>query len=596
MRAPAALLLAAALLASAGLLRAEAPTGDGTDAALQRDMERLYALRTVDPQAFVAQTRSLESQPAPSNVAQREFLRFLTANRAALEGRFGDAISLAKALAESAEEPALRLRAGSFVVNMRAGTREFEAGLRELAGLLDAHPDADGPLDEEVRTLWVTTAIFYAELEKPALSAWYAQRVLDSGPTPRQTCQARHFVVRAQQAEQDASLSNADFEAARRVCAEVGEEPVALGFLALSNARFLRDRRRLDDALALMEDRLGAIESTRYPRLVAEAYALDAELLLDAERLDEAERQARHAVDVAKATPTSLPVAMAEKVLHEIARRRGDSEAALGHLQRHLAAERALAEERHIKAMAFSTVQHETLQREQALRHSAEKNRVLDLEARVAKAESRNAVLLVVLVLTSLLALTVWAWRVRRESRRVQALSRIDALTGVASRQHFTALADAALVRGRRSGTPLMFVAFDLDHFKRINDRHGHLAGDALLRAVGEAMRGTTSAAHAACIGRIGGEEFAVLLERAGQAEAMAFAEALRAAIAGARARTDGGVELGVTASFGLSSTAECGYDLARLIDVADRALYRAKGAGRDRVIVADRAVDLAAA
>ena len=587
MRAPAALLLAAALLASAGLLRAEAPAGDGTDAALQRDMERLYALRRVDPQAFVAQTRSLESQPPPSNVAQRELLQFLTANRATFEGRLSDAIALAKPLAESAEDPALRLRAGSFVVNMRAGTREFEAGLRELAGLLDAHPDADGPLGEEVRTLWVAAAVLYAELDKPALSAWYAQRVLDSSPTPRQTCEGLHFVVRAQQAEQDAALSDADFDAARRVCAEAGEGHVAVGFLALSNARFLRDRRRLDDALALMEDRLGTIESTRYPRLVAEAYALDAELLLDAERLDDAERQARHAVDVAKATPTSLPVAMAEKVLYEIARRRGDAAAALGHLQRNLAAERALSEERHIKAMAFSTVQHETLQREQALRLSAEKNRVLDLEARVAKAESRNVLILAGVLLLALVAAAVGSARLWRDARRFRERAQTDALTGFATREHFTAQAAGALARSRATGTSLMLVTFDLDHFKRVNDRHGHLAGDALLRAVSEAVRAATRT-PGALIGRLGGEEFAVLLDDATPADALEHAERLRTAIAGARARTDAGAELRVTASFGITGTHEGGHDLQALLDRSDRALYRAKHNGRDRVVAAD--------
>ena len=595
MRAPAALLLAAALLASAASLRAEAPAGDGTDAALQRDMERLYALRTVDPQAFVAQTRSLEAQPAPSNVAQRELLQFLTANRAALEGRFGDAVARAKPLAESAEDPALRLRAGSFVVNMRAGTREFEAGLRELARLLDAHPDADGPLAEDVRTLWVTAAILHAELDKPALSAWYAQRVLDSGPTPRQACQARHLVVRARQAERDASLSPADFDAADRVCVEAGEGTVTPGFLALSHARFLRDRQRLDDALALLEGRLGAIERARYPRLVAEAYALDAELLLAAERIDDAERRARRAIDVAKDAPTSLPVAMAEKVLYEVARRRGATSAALDHLQRHVAANRALAEESRIKELAFRTVQHETLQREQQLALAAERHRVLDLEARVARAESRNALAFGGLLLLTLGAAAAWSWRLWREARRFRALAQTDALTGFATRQHFTTLATAVLARAKADDRPVMLVAFDLDHFKRVNDRHGHLAGDAVLRAVSEAVR-AQPASLPRVIGRLGGEEFAVLIDGASPRLASAHAEALRQAIAGACARTDGGVAMAVTASFGVTGTHECGHDLQCLLERSDRALYRAKNAGRDRIVAADRAGALEAA
>ncbi|MGL6291679.1 MAG: GGDEF domain-containing protein, partial [Silanimonas sp.] len=186
-------------------------------------------------------------------------------------------------------------------------------------------------------------------------------------------------------------------------------------------------------------------------------------------------------------------------------------------------------------------------------------------------------------------------WRLRRGAQRFRALAQTDALTGFATRQHFTELAGAAVTRCRARHQPLMLVAFDLDHFKRVNDRHGHLAGDAVLRAASEAAR-AVPAAMPRWIGRLGGEEFAVLLENATPDEALAHAEALRAAIAGAQARTDAGLAIMVTASFGITGTHECGHDLQALLERSDRALYRAKHDGRDRVIVADRANALEAA
>ena len=595
MRAASALLLTFALAIGAGGLRAGEASRDGTDTALQKEMERLYALRTVDTPAFVAQTRTLEAQPKPSSLAQRQFLQFLAANRATFEGRIPDAIALAQPLAESAEDPKLRLSAGTFVINMRAATREFETGLRELDQLLKANPKAEGALRDEVIGLWNVAAIFYAELEQPTLSAWYAQRLLDSRHSPRMGCFGQHFAIRARQAAADPTLSSSDFDRNHQRCHDAGEAGVLPGLIALSHARFLRDGDRSGEALELLDDRLGLIESTRYPRLVAEAYALDAELLFAAGRVPEAERQAQQAIETSKDTPTSLPVAMAEKVLFEIHRQRGDSSAALRHLQRHIGANRALADESLAKERAFRTVQHESLQREQQFALATERNRVLDLEARLAKAESRNAIVLAVVLLLTVVGLVAWGRRLWTDAKRFRELAQTDPLTGFASRQHFTELAAEAVARARTEARPLMLVAFDLDHFKRINDRHGHLAGDAVLRAVSEAAC-AVPAPVPRTIGRLGGEEFAILLDGATEAQAPAYAEALRRAITSAEAVADGGALLKVTASFGLTGTHEAGHDLQALLDRSDRALYRAKNEGRDRIIVTERGHALEAA
>ncbi|MGL6291678.1 MAG: hypothetical protein ACRC2H_13390, partial [Silanimonas sp.] len=329
MRTVAALILLMTLALGGGQARAAEPNSDGTDRALQTHMQRLFELRTQDPQTFVAEVRALEDRPPPANVAQREYLQFLQAYRTALEGRFADAIALAKPLAESAEDRALRLRAAAYVVNLRAGTREFDVGLRELGQALQTAStleSTDDPLLREgIAEVWRVAAVFYSELDKPQLSRWYARRILDNHPSPRNACAASMFDVKARRGTADLTLQDSDFLAVDAICERANESSILGAFNTIEQTRFLRDRERLDAALALMAARLGQVEGTRYPRLVAEAYALDAEMLLAAGRTASAERQARHALEVAKDTPTSLPVAMAEKVLYEIHRRRGDS-------------------------------------------------------------------------------------------------------------------------------------------------------------------------------------------------------------------------------------------------------------------------------
>ena len=396
------------------------------------------------------------------------------------------------------------------------------------------------------------------------MSAWHAQRLADAAPSPRNACNAQHFIIRARQATADRTLSGSDFERTDQACRAANENGVFAGFLALSHARFLRDTEGNEAALALVMAKRDGIESTRYPRLVAEAYALGAELLLAAGRVPQAENEAQRAIETSKDTPTSLPVAMAEKVLFDIHRQRGDASAALRHLQRHIVANRALAEESLTKERAFRTVQHEILQREQQLALATERNGT--------EPHSRP-----------------------RGPARQGRVAQTDPLTGLANRQHFAELAAAALDRGRADGRPLALVAFDLDQFKGVNDRHGHRAGDVVLRTIGEAVR-AVPAPVPCTIGRIGGEEFAVLLDGATEAQAAIYAETLRLAIASAEAVAGGGALLKVTASFGLSGTHETGHDLQALLDRSDRALYRAKNGGRDRIVVAEStpAVDAA--
>jgi len=166
------------------------------------------------------------------------------------------------------------------------------------------------------------------------------------------------------------------------------------------------------------------------------------------------------------------------------------------------------------------------------------------------------------------------------EQMREQAIR--DDLTGVHNRRHFVAVAEHELEQARRHGSVLSLVMMDVDHFKRINDAHGHLSGDVALKAVGSMLGATTRAGDLAC--RLGGEEFAVLLIGMGHAGAVERAETWRATLAEMTILADG-TALKLTASFGVATFPEQAATLTELLKVADTRMYRAKTLGRDRVI-----------
>jgi len=165
--------------------------------------------------------------------------------------------------------------------------------------------------------------------------------------------------------------------------------------------------------------------------------------------------------------------------------------------------------------------------------------------------------------------------------QQLAAAARTDPKTGLLNATAWQREADAEVARAQRTGSPLAVLLVDVDHFKRVNDSHGHLTGDEVLRALAAGLR--QQVRESDVVGRFGGEEFTVLLPRTDGAGAYGIAERLRAgaatlSVAAADAR------INVTVSIGVAVLGQHGDDLFELLAAADVALYRAKDAGRDQV------------
>ncbi len=173
---------------------------------------------------------------------------------------------------------------------------------------------------------------------------------------------------------------------------------------------------------------------------------------------------------------------------------------------------------------------------------------------------------------------------VAERTAELTRLATTDSLTGIANRRHFIERGRQELERATRYRQPLAILLLDIDHFKQVNDNFGHPAGDKLLQLVAHACQ--SSARHVDFAGRLGGEEFALLMPETGAIAAHLAAERLRRAIAGI-APAQSGVLLPVTASFGVASLNAHDTSLDTLLARADAALYRAKNGGRNRVVAA---------
>jgi diguanylate cyclase (GGDEF)-like protein len=163
-----------------------------------------------------------------------------------------------------------------------------------------------------------------------------------------------------------------------------------------------------------------------------------------------------------------------------------------------------------------------------------------------------------------------------RANRRWQLLARTDELTRVRNRRGLMTTLEREFHRAARYGAPLSVIELDLDHFKQVNDRFGHAAGDALLKRVARALR--HGLRQVDVVGRIGGEEFVVVAPETSAREAVVLAERLRQAVAAT----------GITVSCGVATLGQVeARDAEQLLAHADHALYRAKSLGRNRCEIA---------
>jgi diguanylate cyclase (GGDEF)-like protein len=266
-----------------------------------------------------------------------------------------------------------------------------------------------------------------------------------------------------------------------------------------------------------------------------------------------------------------------------------DAQAATGNLQAAFeSSRRAVAETKRANDLARQrsrdalriayAVEREAAENERLKSQIAAQTAKLEEQTRRARWQRVALSSLAVLLAVSLL---VYFWQ-RRMRRELYSLATTDSLTNVANRRAILEYGAQQLRECRHRRMPLSIVALDVDNFKAINDRFGHDAGDQVLRKV-SAMFGA-NIRKADMIGRLGGEEFLIVLPGYDAEEAAAIADRLREMLARTE-MAEIAPDLRVTSSFGVASLADASGDFSELLRHADRRLYRAKDVGRNKVV-----------
>lgn len=564
-------LLFAVLAGSGAAAAAPAPEN------LSQQLVRTESIKTTNYPAFVTQLQELESHAAEMSDAQKWHLRYLEGWQSAYAGQSEKAKSLLEAVANQAPDSSLKTKATSVLINLLGVEHRYEEAFEYLDRALESLPKVP---DREARAHILGEASqLLSEAGQYDLAAGYARQIIAEYPTGRHNCLGHMFELHADIRDGQNPISRALFQDGIDRCLAVGEK-LAADNIRRDMALLAMQQNRTDDAIAILERYYAEVKGLQFPDLLAQYDVLLAKAYWNKNDIPLAQKYAMAAADIASRSNLTESLVNAYQMLYQIERQYGDLRAALAYHEKYVAADKEHLDDIREKALAYQVVEREVQAKKGELDALNKQNQILQLQQALDRKAVITGRLYIALLLSVLASIAFWLYRLKRSQLRFMRLARRDGLTGIFNRQHFMEEAEHSLRYVAKSMRGACLILIDLDHFKVINDTHGHVAGDTVLkRAVAVCQCHLNSCD---VFGRIGGEEFGILLPECTLIQALERAERIRLAMQ----QVDSDDDIPVTASFGIAATAHYGYVLRRLLIAADSALYRAKHEGRNRVVV----------
>jgi len=539
-------------------------------------------IRTANHVEFMAILKSLQERSPQLAAGEREFLHYLVGWESVYAGDYDTAISQLQAVNREAGDLALRYRAGVTLVNVFTLAGRYEQAFSQLSWVLE-HLSTAADQDARHQGL-ITAALLYDDVWQYDLGLSYAQRVIDEHGTGTSVCKAGQLKLEALSRSGNLAATSSEFQVGIDACLNMGESLWANIIRTYQAQAYIREG-RMDEAARLLRDHYDEVLNTHYPRLISAFDALLAEAYSRKGATALARQYALSSIDSAVKNAYTEPLVTAYRVLYEIARAQGDFQVALAFHEKYMAADKGYVDDAGARRLAYQKVGHEVIANKLQLEALNNQNQALHLERQLAGKAVENNRLYIAMLILILGFVALWAYVTKRSQLHFMRLSRLDGLTGICNRPHFIHQAEKELEYNRDGAQEVCVVLFDLDHFKAINDKYGHATGDAVLKRTVEACNAHIRASD--IFARVGGEEFAILLPGCEVDAARRLAEQLRVTVAATNVY-QGAAEAAVSASFGVATSNWSGYELRQLMAHADAALYQAKGAGRNCVVLYD--------
>jgi len=537
-------------------------------------------IRTSDHLRFVDMMAEFHRDAATMTAGEKWYLRFLDGWEANYEGRFPEAEAILRDVMTHGDDDGLATRATAMLMNNLTDQGKYAEAYAMATRAADTLPDVTDPVARFVLVANLSQMMTFAG--EPELGLKYADMMLQATPTGQSPCQAMAQKVVALEGARLLTSQSPELMKAINFCDE-DRQPIFANAVALILVDRLVDEQRFTDALALIRRVTPAVEASQYFAHIIDLKSALARIYEKMGNDAEARKAASEVVALAHPGDVNEALRSAYRVLYAIEKARGHRSLALDYYERYVIQDQGYLRDANVRNAAYEAASQHFRAEKLETEGLSKENRILRLQQALdAKAVETSRLYIVVMFLI-LLSIIFWMVRIKRSQLRFKWLSACDGLTGIFNHQHFMGESARILqVLEKRSGDGCL-VFLDLDHFKQVNDTHGHALGDAVLKHAVAICKGQLR--NADLLGRLGGEEFGMLLMDTPRLQGSVVAERIRLALSASTLVVDDLV-ISVTASIGLASTDSIGYDLQRLCRASDAALYQAKHMGRNRVVI----------
>jgi len=538
------------------------------------------SIKTSDHPEFLQLMGRLDGEATKLSSQQQLYLRYLKAWEAGYQGDYETATPLLNAVIAESMDATLRFRAGTTLVNNLVIGSRYEDAFARVSQLLDQLPQI---VDTNARIQALGTAGFlYNEAGQYDLGQHYASQMLSENLNDEGSCKGRF--LQAQSLYQSGKFTTLDKQPGDAIAAcNKASEFIFANTIRFYVASFDIQHGQSSAAIKLLQKNYADVRRIGYPELISDFDSSLAQAYWNEGDIALAKQYAQAAVDDGVKHEFTKSLTSAYELLYLIAKKQGDLDAALIYHEKYMAADKGYLNDVSAKALAFQTVRQQVVAKKLQIDALNKQNQILQLQQSLDKKASETSRLYILLLLVVLAFIAFWTYRIKRSQLRFMKLARRDGLTGIFNRQHFVSSAELQLQYCKKSGRQACLVLIDLDHFKVVNDTHGHAVGDRVLKRAVEACEQHLRSTD--IFGRLGGEEFGIVLPECTLDQAVNRAEQIRVAIATA-VSDDDMPGIPISASFGVATIARSGYELRQLLIHADDGLYLAKREGRNRVSV----------
>lgn len=536
-------------------------------------------LRTTDHPQFVQRLAQIRLEANDLSTSQQWQLRYLEAWETMFEGAYAKSEVQFNEIIKHSDDASLKSKASALLMSNLALTRRYEDAFTLANQLTTSLPSVTDPKARSMLLINLSQMLNLAGQTDLAIK--YAEMAESSVPSGDTACKPVSMKVAALYNGKHLTSSSPELQRAIDICIAARQPVVTNTMYLLMGSLFLEEGYPLK-TMALLDRIDPSIRVNRYFPHQESAKLQRAQAFAKLGDDAEARKAALAVVTMAGTDDISEWLKEAYDVLYHIEKRQGNAAAALSYYEQFVAQDKGYLNDISVRSLAYEVSQQHQLVQNLVTESLSKQNRILRLQQSLDANTVSTGRLYIALLLVVLASIALLLFRVKRSQLRFKRMSTLDGLTGILNHQHFMSEAERILrIQEKKLGSACL-ISIDIDHFKQVNDTHGHAMGDIVLQHTVAVLQEDLRPID--LFARLGGEEFGILLVGCTSSQAMATAQRLRIAIESAPVE-DAGRLISLSVSVGVASTDRCGYQLSRLFRESDAALYRAKRAGRNRVV-----------